>query len=59
MALRVIGTLNGLYQITFIIDNIHDQLVKKLSQIDKEMLSMPQLLHQYCKINQKDSREIV
>lgn len=56
MGMRILGTLNGLCQITFIIDNIHDQLVKKLSQIDKETLSMPQLLHQHCQIDQKDTR---
>ncbi len=35
MAMRIMGTLNGLHQITQIIDKIHDELVKKLSKIDK------------------------
>jgi hypothetical protein len=59
MGMRILGTLNGMHQITFIVDNVHDQLAKKLSQIDKETLSMPQLLHQHCQIEQKDAREIV
>ena len=59
MGIRILGTLNGMQQITFIVDNVHYQLAKKLSQIDKETLSMPQLLHQHCKIDQKDAKEIV
>ena len=59
IGIRMIGTLNGMNQIIFIVDNVYDQLVKKLSQIDKETLSMPQLLHQHCQIEQKDAREIV
>lgn len=30
MSMRIIGTLNGLHQLTSIIDNIHYELVKKL-----------------------------
>jgi hypothetical protein len=59
MGIRILGTLNGMHQIVFIIDNVHDQLVKKLSQIDKETLQIAQLLHKYCQIEQKDAREIV
>ncbi len=40
MGMRIIGTLNGLHQIVLIIDNIHDQLVKKLSKIDEETLQI-------------------
>ncbi|EAS05901.2 helicase carboxy-terminal domain protein (macronuclear) [Tetrahymena thermophila SB210] len=59
MGIRILGTLNGMHQIVFIIDNVHDQLVKKLSQIDKETLQIAQLIHKYCQIEQKDAREIV
>jgi hypothetical protein len=42
-----------------IINFIHDELFKKLSQINKEALSMPQLLHQHCKLDQEEARYIV
>jgi hypothetical protein len=45
MGIRILGTLNGMNQIAFIIDNVHDQLVKKLSQIDKETLQIAKLIH--------------
>ena len=59
MGMRILGILNGMYQIKYIIDGVHNQLLKKLVQIDKETLSIPQLLHQYCQINQKDTTEIL
>lgn len=59
MGLRILGSLNGLYQLTCIIDKVINQLVKKLSQIDKETLQIAQLLHKYCKIEQRYAREIV
>jgi hypothetical protein len=31
MATRILGTLNGMHQIATLIDNVHDQLMKKLS----------------------------
>ena len=59
MGMRILGTLNGLYQITFIIDSIHDQLNKKLTQLDQESFNFTQLLHQNCQIEKKDARNIV
>ncbi|CAF4381932.1 unnamed protein product, partial [Rotaria magnacalcarata] len=38
MGMRIVGTLHGMYQITFIIDKVHDQLLEKLSQVDQETL---------------------
>lgn len=59
MTLRIVGTLNGLDQIVFIIEKVHDQLLKKLLQIDKETLSIAQLLHNYCQIEPNAASEIV
>jgi preprotein translocase subunit SecA len=59
MGIRILGTLNGIHQITYIIDNVYEQMVKKLSQIDRETLSMHQILSQHCKIDQKEACEIV
>ncbi|CAF4986969.1 unnamed protein product [Rotaria sp. Silwood1] len=53
MGIRILGTLNGTYQITVIIDNVHKQLLEKLSQIDQEMLSMENILHRYCAVEKK------
>jgi hypothetical protein len=56
MGLRIVGTLYGMYEIVVIIENIYDQLIKKLSQTDKETLQMTQILHKNCQIEQKDTR---
>jgi len=59
MGIRILGTLNGLQQITFIIDNFYNQLVKKLSSIDQETSFMAQLLHLHCDIDLSDAKGIV
>ncbi|CAF1535234.1 unnamed protein product [Rotaria sordida] len=53
MGIRILGTLNGIYQITVIIDNAHKQLFEKLSQIDQDILSMENILHRYCEVEKK------
>ncbi|CAF0875274.1 unnamed protein product [Didymodactylos carnosus] len=58
LSIKIVGTLNSMYQVNIIIENIRDQLVMKLSQIDRETLSMEQLLHSHCLVNKEDAKEI-
>ncbi|CAM4768573.1 unnamed protein product [Rotaria magnacalcarata] len=55
----LVGTLNGMRQITFIIDKVHDQLLEKLSRIDQETLSIDQILRSYCGVTKEDTNGIV
>ncbi|CAF4453722.1 unnamed protein product, partial [Rotaria socialis] len=59
MGMRIVGTLHGMYQITFIIDKVHDQLLEKLSQIDQDTLSIDQILRRYCGVTKEDTYGIV
>ncbi|KAL4473568.1 hypothetical protein ABPG74_022432 [Tetrahymena malaccensis] len=59
MCIRLLGTLKGLHEVTTIIDNVHDILVKKLSQLDEETLQIAQLLKNYCQLELNEAREIV
>ncbi|CAF1601385.1 unnamed protein product [Rotaria magnacalcarata] len=59
MGMRIVGTLHGMYQITFIIDKVHDQLLEKLSQVDQETLSIDQILRSYCGVTKEDTYRIV
>ncbi|CAF3809598.1 unnamed protein product [Rotaria sordida] len=59
MTIRILGTLNGMYEITFIIQNVHDKLLKKLTDIDRDTLSMYQVLNHYCTISKEDTKEIL
>lgn len=34
--MNIFDKLNGLHEFIYVIDNIYDELVKKLSKIDKE-----------------------
>lgn len=58
MAIRIISTLNGLHEITFIIDSVYDQLVKKLSKFDEENLQIAQLFNHYLQIDMHEAQEI-
>ncbi|CAF3169263.1 unnamed protein product [Rotaria sp. Silwood2] len=59
MGIRIFGTLNGMYEITLIIQNVHNKLLKKLSDMDRDTLSMHQVLNHYCTISKEDTKEIV
>lgn len=53
MILRIIGTLHGLYALQAIIDNVYDELVKKLSQIDEDVLTTNLILESHVKMEKK------
>ena len=59
MGLRVIGTINGLYEIGTIMENISNELFKKLSQLDKTTLTMTQVLQEHLKIDRKQASALV
>ncbi|CAF4545089.1 unnamed protein product, partial [Didymodactylos carnosus] len=59
MAFRIIGTLNGLYALGTLIDNVYTELVKKLTQIDKNTMTITLVLHRNLKIDKERARDIV
>ncbi|CAF4844118.1 unnamed protein product, partial [Rotaria sp. Silwood1] len=58
MAFRIIGTLKGLHTVQTLIDNVYAELVKKLSQIDKNAMTFTLILHRNLKIDKEDARSI-
>ncbi|EAR95365.2 helicase carboxy-terminal domain protein (macronuclear) [Tetrahymena thermophila SB210] len=58
IGIKILDIYNVMHQIPIIVDKIHDQLVKKFSQIDKETLQIAQLLHKYCHIEENDAIQI-
>jgi hypothetical protein len=58
MAIRIISTLNALYTLQTLIDNVYTELVKKLSQIDKNTMTITLVLHRNLKINKENARSI-
>ncbi|CAF1444874.1 unnamed protein product [Adineta steineri] len=59
MTIRIIGTLNGLYSLQTLIDNVYAELVKKLTQIDKNTMTITLILHRNLKIDKENARNIV
>ncbi|CAF4493249.1 unnamed protein product, partial [Rotaria magnacalcarata] len=59
MAIRIIGTLNGIYALQTLIDNVYIELVKKLSQIDKNTMTITLVLHRNLKIDKEIARNVV
>lgn len=58
MCFRVAGTLQGLYALQVIIDNTHEQVSKRLSQIDQDMLTMNLILEQHVEVGKEEARAI-
>ena len=48
IAARLVGFLNGSNNIYYVVDHFHQELSEKLNNINKEMLSMSQLLQTFC-----------
>ncbi|CAF2102630.1 unnamed protein product [Rotaria magnacalcarata] len=59
MTIRIIGTLNGIYALQTLIDNVYIELVKKLSQIDKNTMTLTLVLHRNLKIDKEIARNAV
>ncbi|CAF4590118.1 unnamed protein product, partial [Rotaria sp. Silwood2] len=59
MTIRIIGTLNGLYTLQTLIDNVYIELVKNLSQIDKNTMTITLVLHRNLKIDKEIARNAV
>ncbi|CAF3887940.1 unnamed protein product [Rotaria sordida] len=56
---RVIGTLNRMQKINVIIENVHDQLMRKLSRIDEETLLIEHISSRHCSINKEYIKDII
>ena len=50
MGFRILGTLRGMHEITFIIEKLHEKMLEKLSELDKQVFSFRKLL----KINEAE-----
>ena len=59
LGMKVAATVNSINQINTVIENVHDQLIKKLSQIDEETFSMCRILHRHCEVKTVDTKKIV
>ncbi|CAF2645365.1 unnamed protein product [Rotaria sp. Silwood2] len=57
--LRTSATLNAMRELIFIMKKVHDQLLNKLTEIDRETLPMRQIFCSYCGVSDDDSKEIV
>ncbi|CAF0762503.1 unnamed protein product [Brachionus calyciflorus] len=58
MSFRIWGTLQGLNELRTIIDYIYAELVTKLSQIDKNSMTITLFLHQNLKIEKEKASDI-
>ena len=58
MTFRIIGTLNGLYTLQTLIDNVYTELVKKLKQTDQNTMTITLILHRNLKIDKERARSI-
>ena len=56
MAFRIIGTLNGLHTVGTLIDNVYAELVKKLTQIDRNTMTFTLVLHRNLKMDKERAR---
>lgn len=56
--MRIAGILNGIATISTMIDNVHDQLLHKLSLKNKEEFQMTQLLAKYCHLDQNTAKQM-
>jgi hypothetical protein len=58
MAVRIWGTLQGLYEIQTIINRVFDELNKKLTELDRNQMSMVIFLNEKLKIDKNKAAEI-
>ena len=56
LGFRIAGTLHGLYALQAIIDNVHEQLIIKLTSIDQDSLTTNLLLEQHLKEDKENAR---
>lgn len=55
---RVIGILNGMYEIVSVLDRFHEELYKQVMTIDTELASIPKMLQQFCNLTAEESLSI-
>ncbi len=58
MAFRIYGTLNGLKQVVTLTDTITDGLLKKLTLLDRNSMTITLVLHTQLKIDKETSEQI-
>jgi len=58
MAVRIWGTLQGLYEIQTIINRVFDELNKKITELDRNQMSMVIVLNEKLKIDKIKAAEI-
>ena len=57
MGCRILGTLHGLYALQAILDNVYEEVLKKLKQMDEDKLTTNLLLKQYCQLTNEEARK--
>lgn len=58
MGFRIVGTLQGLYAVQAIIGNVHEEVIKKLTLIDQDTLTMNLLLERHVGVEKEEARDI-
>lgn len=55
MSFRIIGTLQGLYALQAIMDTVRNEVMKKLSEIDEDTLTMNLLLKHHANVDKEEA----
>jgi len=59
MTIRILGTLNGLDTLFTMIDNVYEELIKKLTLIDKNTMTFTLILHRNLKMDKENAQNAV
>ena len=58
LGFRIVGTLQGIYALQVIIDNVHDEVFKKLTQVDQDSLTMSLILENHVRMKAETARNV-
>ena len=59
MTIRILGTLNGLDTLFKMIDHVYEELIKKLTLIDKNTMTFTLILHRNLKMDKENAQKAV
>lgn len=58
MGIRILDTLKGMHEIVYIIDKLHEELLEKIEQRNKEVFSLVSLLSRFCDMTKEEAEGI-
>ena len=58
MGFRIVGTLQGIYALQVIVDNVYAEVAKRLKRIDEDTLMVNLILENYVKVDKEQARVI-